>query len=72
MPITEKTAKKLVLQSGSTTLTLDKDAGTVSMQRKMLMFNPKADAGPVRRRRDASRSMPASTAPPASTSATPW
>jgi hypothetical protein len=47
MPITEKTAKKLVLQSGSTTLTLDKDAGTAHLQRKMLMFKLKPMQAPL-------------------------
>lgn len=41
MPITENTAKRFVLQSGSTTLTLDKAAGTAHLQRKMLMFKLK-------------------------------
>ena len=47
MPITEKTAKKLVLQSGSTTLTLDKDASTAHLQRKMLMFKLKPMQAPL-------------------------
>lgn len=41
MPIQEKTAKRLIYKNGSTTLTLDKDAGTALMQRKMMMFNLK-------------------------------
>jgi phosphatidate phosphatase PAH1 len=41
MPITEKTAKKLVLQTGSTTLTLDKDAGKATLQKKLLLWNRK-------------------------------
>jgi len=47
MPVTEKTAKRLVLQSGSTTLTLDKDAGTALMQRKLLMFKLKPLQAPL-------------------------
>ena len=47
MPITEKTAKRLVVKAGSTTLTLDKDAGTAHMQRKMLMFNLKPMQAPL-------------------------
>ncbi len=47
MPITEKTARKLVLKSGSTTLTLDKDAGMAKLQRKMLMFNLKPMQAPL-------------------------
>jgi hypothetical protein len=41
MPITESTPSRLVLASGSTTLTLDKDAGKASLQRKMLFWNLK-------------------------------
>jgi hypothetical protein len=38
MPILESTPQRLVLQSGSTTLTLDKGAGTGCLQRKMLFW----------------------------------
>jgi hypothetical protein len=38
MAIVESTPRRLVLKSSSTTLTLDKDVGTVKLQRKMLMF----------------------------------
>jgi hypothetical protein len=38
MAILESTPRRLVLKSGSTTLTLDKDAGTVKLQRKMLIW----------------------------------
>jgi hypothetical protein len=41
MPITENTAKRLVVKAGSTKLTLDKDAGKGVMTRKLLMFNLK-------------------------------
>jgi len=41
MPIVESTAKRLVLQSGSTTLTLDKDAGKMALQQKILFWKPK-------------------------------
>jgi hypothetical protein len=41
MPITENTSRRLVLQSGSTVLTLDKDAGKASMQRKLLLWKLK-------------------------------
>ncbi len=41
MPITENTATRLVLHAGSNTLTLDKDAGTASLGRKMLFWNLK-------------------------------
>lgn len=34
----ERSPQKLVLQSGSTTLTLDKDAGKAVMQRKLLFW----------------------------------
>jgi hypothetical protein len=41
MPITEKTPHRLVLKSGSTTLTLDKTAGKVVLQRKVLLWGLK-------------------------------
>lgn len=41
MPITETTAQRLVVKSGSTTLTLDKDAGKAVMQRKFLIWGLK-------------------------------
>ena len=47
MPITENTPKRLVLQSGSTTLTLDKDAGKASMQRKLLLWKLKPVEAPL-------------------------
>ncbi len=37
----ENTARKLVLQEGSTTLTLDKDAGKAALQRKVLLWTKK-------------------------------
>jgi hypothetical protein len=36
MPIIEQTPQRLVLKSGSTTLTLDKDAAKATLQRKVL------------------------------------
>jgi hypothetical protein len=41
MPITENTPRRLVVKSGSTTLTLDRDAGKGVMNRKMLFVNLK-------------------------------
>ena len=41
MPVLESTPQRLVLQSGSTTLTLDKAAGTGCLQRKMLFWKLK-------------------------------
>jgi len=41
MPILENTPRRLVLRSGSNTLTLDKDSGTASLGRKMLFWNLK-------------------------------
>ena len=41
MPATENTSRQLVLKSGSTTLTLDKDAGKATLQRKFLMWGLK-------------------------------
>ena len=47
MPITESTPRRLVLASGSTTLTLDKDAGKASLQRKLLFWNLKPTELPL-------------------------
>jgi hypothetical protein len=41
MPITERTAHRLVLKSGSTTLTLDKTADKAILQRKLLLWGLK-------------------------------
>jgi hypothetical protein len=41
MPATEDAPRQLVLKSGSTTLTLDKDAGKATLQRKLLMWGLK-------------------------------
>jgi hypothetical protein len=41
MAIVESTPRRLVLASGSTKLTLDKDAGQASLQRKLLFWNLK-------------------------------
>jgi len=41
MAIIESTARRLVLKSGSTTLTLDKDAGKMTLQRKLLVWDRK-------------------------------
>jgi hypothetical protein len=37
----EDTPRKLVLKEGSTTLTIDKDSGKVTLQQKMLLWNKK-------------------------------
>ena len=37
----EEAPRKLVLKSGSTTLTLDKDSGKATLQQKMLLWNKK-------------------------------
>ncbi len=47
MPITESTPRRLVLASGSTTLTLDKDAGKATLQRKLLFWNLKPAGLPL-------------------------
>ena len=41
MPITESTLNRLVLKSGSTTLTLDRDSGRARLQRKLLFWSLK-------------------------------
>ena len=47
MPVTENTPRQLVLKSGSTTLTLDKDAGKATLQRKFLMWGLKPVEAPL-------------------------
>ena len=47
MPVTENTPRQLVLKSGSTTLTLDKDAGKATLQRKVLMWGLKPVEAPL-------------------------
>ena len=42
----EKTPRQLVLKSGSTTLTLDKDAGKATLQRKLLIWRLKPIEAP--------------------------
>jgi hypothetical protein len=41
MPIAENTAERLILKSGSATLTLSKEAGKAILQRKFLFWNLK-------------------------------
>jgi hypothetical protein len=41
MPITERTPQRLVLKAVSTTLTLSKEVGKVTLQRKLLFWNLK-------------------------------
>lgn len=47
MPIAESTPRRLVVKSGSTTLTVDKDAGKVSLQRKLLFWRLKPVEAPL-------------------------
>jgi hypothetical protein len=42
MPATENAPRHLVLKSGSTTLTLDKDVGKASLRRKVPHVEPEA------------------------------
>ena len=41
MPVTESVPNRLVLKSGSTTLTLNKDTGQASLQRKVIFWGLK-------------------------------
>lgn len=41
MPVTESAPNRLVLKSGSTTLTLDKDVGQAALQRKIVFWGLK-------------------------------
>jgi hypothetical protein len=47
MPVTEDTPRQLVPKSGSTTLTLDKDAGKATLQRKLLIWRLKPIEAPL-------------------------
>ena len=47
MPVTESTSQRLVLVSGSTTLTLDKDARKACLQRKLLFWKLKPTELPL-------------------------
>ena len=47
MPVTERTPQRLVITSGSTTLTLDKGAGTARLQRKLLLWKLKPAEAPI-------------------------
>jgi hypothetical protein len=47
MPISERTPQKLVMRSGSTTLTLSKEAGTATLQRKLLFWTLKPSQAPL-------------------------
>jgi hypothetical protein len=47
MPVTERTSHRLVLKSGSTTLTLDKTADKVILQRKILLWGLKPVEAPL-------------------------
>jgi hypothetical protein len=41
MPVVEGTTSRLVLKSGSTTLTLDKNTGKITLERKILFWQAK-------------------------------
>src|SRR4029434_9469045 len=47
MPITERTSHRLVLKSGSTSLTLDKTADKAVLQRKILLWGLKPVEAPL-------------------------
>ncbi|MDF2974597.1 MAG: hypothetical protein K0R61_5047 [Microvirga sp.] len=47
MPIAEHTAQRLVLRSGSTTLTLSKEADRATLQRKLLFWDRKPSDVPL-------------------------
>jgi hypothetical protein len=47
MPVIENTPQRLVLKSGSTTLSLDKASGKATMQRKMLWWKLKPVEAPL-------------------------
>jgi hypothetical protein len=47
MAIVASTPERLVLKCGSTTLTLSKEAGTATLQRKILFWSPKPVEAPL-------------------------
>ena len=47
MPVTERTPQRLVLNSGSTTLTLSKEADRTTLNRKILFWNLKPAEAPL-------------------------
>jgi hypothetical protein len=47
MPMLENTEMRLSIQSGSTTLTLDKTSGKIMLQRKMLLWQRKPIEKPL-------------------------
>ena len=47
MPITERTPERLVIKSGSSTLTVDKQAGKACLQRSFLFWKLKSAEVPV-------------------------
>jgi hypothetical protein len=47
MPVAERTPQRLVLTSGSTTLTLSREAGIASLQRKILFWKLKPAEAPL-------------------------
>jgi hypothetical protein len=47
MPVTERSPQRLVLKSGSTTLTLNQEAGKAILQRKLLFWNLKPAEAPL-------------------------
>ena len=47
MPVTERAPDRLVIKSGSSTLTLDRRAGTASLQRTLLLWKLKPAEAPL-------------------------
>ena len=47
MPVTERTPQRLTLKTGSTTLTLSREAGTATLQRKLLFWKLKPAEAPL-------------------------
>ena len=57
MPVTESTQNRLVLKSGSTTLTLDKEAGQAALQRKIVFWGLKPSLAPLSQITDVNADM---------------
>jgi hypothetical protein len=47
MPVTEHTPQRLILRSSGTTLTLSRESGKATLQRKLLFWNLKPSEAPL-------------------------
>ena len=64
MPVIESSPNRLVLKSGSTTLTLDRDADRAALQRKIVFWSLKPSEMSLSQIADVSAGMAVDSAPP--------